>query len=326
VKPASLPLRVLAFLVDLGLWSAATMVILAVPGLGLMRYLPLILESQQTGMAMQLADAITFLVLALLFVGLLGLVCVAFDIYCYTFEKRYGATLGKGIFGLCVRDAQSGEFPTRRQCVVREVTRPFEVGGVLPAILAIVFDSQRRRLGDRWAGTVVAVTTSKLGASSFPWTVASAKEFREATANGFAPFWRRATACLGDIGIVCLILSPIDLLISAVDVMPAFAEAFRGNYEALSITTSTGFLGWFVVPVYCIYAYCSRVHFGATIGEKVFGIRREASGNAVRAAVVPWLLLPLTFLEGAVGTAWRRSWRAVADRASGTNFVSLTSP
>src|SRR4051794_23456217 len=97
VKPASLRLRVLAFGADLGLWSAIAVVVLCVPGLALLPYLPMVTESQQTGTSLSFSDALAFLSLALLFVGLVGLLCVAFDVYCYLFEHRYGATLGKGI-------------------------------------------------------------------------------------------------------------------------------------------------------------------------------------------------------------------------------------
>ncbi len=73
-------------------------------------------------------------------------------------EWLFGATVGKAIFALRVRDL-SGNRCTARQVAVRTLWRLLEVNplllGALPAGIAILSSSRRQRIGDWCANTIV---------------------------------------------------------------------------------------------------------------------------------------------------------------------------
>jgi uncharacterized RDD family membrane protein YckC len=93
--------------------------------------------------------------------GDIGAGCAALSTYmCYYFlpEWLFGATIGKSIFALRVRQV-TGERCTATQIAIRTLMRLVEVNpfllGALPAGIAILATSRRQRLGDLLAKTVV---------------------------------------------------------------------------------------------------------------------------------------------------------------------------
>lgn len=323
MKPASLSTRILAFVVDLGIWTGIAVVLLAPPGWGIVALESRLLRAQTDGSALPLDDALLFLGLSLLFLVLFLLWCLFFDAYCYGFERRYGATLGKGFFGLSVRDAATGGFPTRRQCLWREVTRPFEVGAVLPALIFAALDGRHRRFGDRMAGTEVVEGSSELARSSFPLVAESVETYRARPSRGPGSFVRRALGLFVDVGIVAAALSPIDLAASLWRWAPVIAEALQGNIDALTRAENVANRwGWLILPAFVAYEILCRRRFGETVGRKMFGLRRE-SAVGLRSAVIPLLLLPLTLLEGIGRTLLRKPGSALTDRLAGGGVVDV---
>lgn len=326
MKPASLLDRLLACVFDLGLWSALAVPTLAPPGVAILMSWPRLADAQASGAVPPMNDLLVFLVLSVLFVGLLLLWCAGFDAYCYRFERRYGATLGKAYWGLVVRDAASGALPSRKQCLWREVTRPFEVGGILPAALAIALDGRRRRLGDRIAGTEVVEGPSEIIRSAFPWLSLGASDYRMAPVQGPGSFVRRAAAFLIDVGVVLVALSPFDLAFFLWQKAPALADALAGDATALSQSGGFLSLGWLAVPIYVFYEHATRRRCGETFGRKLVGLRREQTAGFWRSAVLSFLLLPLTAVEGVARSLARKPGAPLSDRLVGNSMVGLKAP
>ena len=94
-------------------------------------------------------------------IGNIGAGLAALATYmCFYFvpEWMFGATIGKAVFALRVRDL-SGKRCTARQIAVRTVWRLLEVNplllGAVPAGIAILSSSRGQRIGDWFANTAV---------------------------------------------------------------------------------------------------------------------------------------------------------------------------
>ena len=85
----------------------------------------------------------------------LGLTYLA---YFFVFEITWGRTPGKFFQGLVVRDVNGGRC-TVKQILIRTITRTLEANPILlggiPAGIAIISSTQKQRIGDSLAGTVV---------------------------------------------------------------------------------------------------------------------------------------------------------------------------
>jgi uncharacterized RDD family membrane protein YckC len=83
---------------------------------------------------------------------------VAYFLYFFLTEGFLGATPGKFVFGLRVRQVSGGSC-TLLQAGIRTLFRLIEVNpillGALPAIIAVLATPRHQRLGDLLAGTVV---------------------------------------------------------------------------------------------------------------------------------------------------------------------------
>jgi len=84
--------------------------------------------------------------------------CCAWVAYFFLFEWLLGATPGKMVMGLCVRQI-CGQRCSASQAAIRTVMRLVEVNplalGAIPAIVSMLVTRRRQRLGDWLAGTVV---------------------------------------------------------------------------------------------------------------------------------------------------------------------------
>ena len=85
---------------------------------------------------------------------------VVYLLYFLIQEGLWGKTLGKKAFGLVIHRLD-GHRAGWRTAVIRTTTRVVEANplllGELPGALAVVFSKRKQRLGDMWAGTVVAL-------------------------------------------------------------------------------------------------------------------------------------------------------------------------
>ena len=91
----------------------------------------------------------------MLFFGLLlswMILPIAYYGYCY---KRFGATLGKRLFGLRVKDRASGDNIGYAQTVVREVIGKWIIGLGLPSLFLMVIRKDRRAVHDFLGRTIV---------------------------------------------------------------------------------------------------------------------------------------------------------------------------
>jgi uncharacterized RDD family membrane protein YckC len=319
--------RALAFVVDLGIWSGLGLVLVGPPTAAILYVERAFLGAGETGASLGLGPVLLVLFALLAFVGAVLLWLGAFDLYCYRFEHRYGATLGKGLLGLCVRDATSGDFPSPRQCFWRELTRPLEVGGIFPALVTAALDRAGRRLGDRLAGTVVVRASSRLNASAFPWVAVERTAFLAAPAQGPAPLGRRAAALLVDVGILLVLLSPLDLGLLLWRTGPELVRALQGEPEAFLAMPMSFAVFWLVLPSHFVYQrYCVKL-WGETVGRRLFGIRcdRLAEGGALpwHAVLLQMALLPLTFVEGTGRALLARPGPTSSDRLAGLRCVRL---
>jgi uncharacterized RDD family membrane protein YckC len=86
------------------------------------------------------------------------LAATAYLLYFFIFERLLSATPGKLLVGLRVRSQDGGKCSTK-QIALRTLTRLLEVNplllGAIPAAILIIWSADRRRLGDRIAGTDV---------------------------------------------------------------------------------------------------------------------------------------------------------------------------
>lgn len=316
MRPATLAERLLAAAVDLGIWSGIAVVMLGGPIAG-------ILSLDRPHAEPTLEELFLVLGLSSVTFLLFLLWCILFDVYCYRYERRYGATLGKGLLGLSVRDARTGGLPSREQCLWRELTRPFEMGGIFPAMVAIALDPRNRRIGDRLAGTEVVEATSELERSPFPWVSVRPEAYRSQSARGHAGPLRRALAFFVDLSIVTTLFAPVDLAILVWNLAPGVAQALEGNFDELLNAKSNNLFLWLAIPLYFFYERWSQKRFGDTPGRKLFGVRRELATRgtlaAIRYAVVPFVLFPVTLVEAIA----RPAKPTLSERLSRARFEQL---
>lgn len=90
---------------------------------------------------------------------LVGICLISIPIYFGYFESKFGQTPGKKCFGLFVC-RQDGARPSVLSAVVRDLFRYLEGGLFLPAFVMLGFTTEKRRLGDRLAGTIVVYDQS----------------------------------------------------------------------------------------------------------------------------------------------------------------------
>ena len=84
--------------------------------------------------------------------------CLTYLLYFFVFELVWGRTPGKFFQGLVVRDINGGRC-SLKQILVRTVARiveanPILLGGI-PAGIAVISSTNKQRIGDSLAGTVV---------------------------------------------------------------------------------------------------------------------------------------------------------------------------
>jgi len=105
--------------------------------------------------------------ISLLIVGAIGsdnailsgtVLCLTYLSYFFVFELTWARTPGKFFQGLVVRSVGGGRC-TLKQILIRTVARVLEANPILlggiPAGIAIIASTQKQRLGDSLAGTVV---------------------------------------------------------------------------------------------------------------------------------------------------------------------------
>lgn len=81
---------------------------------------------------------------------------IVLHLYLYLAESMTGRTLGKKFFKLRVVDAKTLGPITRQQAFIRESMRwTIDLGLVFPAVLSMISDQNRQRVGDKAAKTLV---------------------------------------------------------------------------------------------------------------------------------------------------------------------------
>jgi len=85
----------------------------------------------------------------------IGITCIAGFLYYWLAEGLFGATLGKGITGIQVRE-KTGARCNMKGSLIRNLLRIVDAVGVyLVGFLIAIFSKARQRLGDHVAGTIV---------------------------------------------------------------------------------------------------------------------------------------------------------------------------
>ncbi len=95
--------------------------------------------------------------------------CFTYLAYFFVFELLWGRTPGKFFQGLVVRDINGGRC-NAKQILLRTVARileanPILLGGI-PAGIAVISTTQKQRIGDTLAGTVVISRQTALDIAS----------------------------------------------------------------------------------------------------------------------------------------------------------------
>ena len=84
--------------------------------------------------------------------------CLTYFLYFFAFELAWGRTPGKFFQGLVVRDINGGRC-TLKQILLRTLARTLEANPILlggiPAGIAVISSTNKQRIGDSLAGTVV---------------------------------------------------------------------------------------------------------------------------------------------------------------------------
>jgi len=146
LTPAPISLRMLCFIIDLGVIAAILYPLLFI---GMMLMAIVI-----TGSAFLLPEGIggfiSILVIMLLSLGIL----FTQSLYFIYFERKSGQTPGKKLFGLQVISFDQQALTTQ-QILLREVARIVDVLMIIPGILSMALTEKNQRLGDLLAGTMV---------------------------------------------------------------------------------------------------------------------------------------------------------------------------
>lgn len=105
----------------------------------------------------------------------MGLVTGAFIAYYWLFEGIFGATIGKGMMGLSVRDDGGGKC-SLSESLIRNAMRLIDgIGGYLVGFIVAKMSPLKQRLGDKTAGTVVVSVPASAGVRmtwALVWVVA----------------------------------------------------------------------------------------------------------------------------------------------------------
>ena len=150
-------LRLFAYCVDLGI--AGSIMYLGSVIIGLICMLMWgLLTAAFNGMGLgDKSPLIAGFISALIF--LLAVMAIHHVYFIYQ-EKKSGTTFGKKMFGLMVSSEDHTPLTTG-QCVMREATRVFEAGMIIPGLLAINLRKDRKRLGDLLSKTQVSWSKAK---------------------------------------------------------------------------------------------------------------------------------------------------------------------
>ena|SRR6266571_3714030 len=95
--------------------------------------------------------------------------CLTYLLYFFVFELLWSRTPGKFFQGLMVRDIDGGQ-SNSKQILIRTIARileanPILLGGI-PAGIAIISSTEKQRIGDMLAGTVVVSRQAVLDIAS----------------------------------------------------------------------------------------------------------------------------------------------------------------
>jgi uncharacterized RDD family membrane protein YckC len=158
-EPAPISKRTLAYLVDLGIVGA---ILYAVFAIWLFLVGGAVLGGALAGvswdpsnLAANILGVVGISALLSLLVLFLAIVTVFHGYFIY-FESKSGETPGKKLFGLRVISTRNPEAGlTRRQATLRDFFRYIDCGLIFPAIISMAVSSERKRLGDLAASTLV---------------------------------------------------------------------------------------------------------------------------------------------------------------------------
>jgi len=146
LAPAPIYLRMLCFIIDLGVVAAILYPLLFIGGM--------LIFIGLTGSAFLLPEGATgFIAIALIVLFTLTLLFVQSFYFIY-FERKSGQTPGKKLFGLQVISFDQQAL-TIQQILLREVARIVDVLLIIPGILSMALTEKNQRLGDLLAGTMV---------------------------------------------------------------------------------------------------------------------------------------------------------------------------
>ena len=171
VTPASIRRRFLAYAIDLG-------VVYTVISFGvLILFILIIIPGILLGMS-GLPGLSIYLIVGL--IALLLAVLVFYHGYFIHYERRTGITPGKKICGLQVISLDGGAL-TLGQALLRDLLRYIDAWLVFPGLLSMSASSQRRRLGDLAAGTIV-IENSEVG-TTVRYLFIGAEDYRRLLEN-----------------------------------------------------------------------------------------------------------------------------------------------
>lgn len=149
LEPAPTLRRVMAYVFDLSIITAAIYVVALVFGLMLLFFFASARAISSDGPR----EAVVALLLIPLLLFLLIVLCF-YHGYFILLENKTGQTPGKKVFGLRVV-AEDGGKATLGQCILRDVLRYIDCGLLVPGLVCISLSEKRQRLGDLAARTRV---------------------------------------------------------------------------------------------------------------------------------------------------------------------------
>jgi len=152
LSPAPVYLRVLCFLIDVGVISAILYPLLFI-GLVLFGFVG-------AGASTLFSEEVGALII-IIFIGifLLGFLLVN-SLYFIYFERKSGQTPGKKLFGLQVISFDQQTLSIQ-QVILRELARIVDVMLLVPGIFTMIITEKNQRLGDLLAGTMVVRSRSE---------------------------------------------------------------------------------------------------------------------------------------------------------------------
>lgn len=168
LTPASIPKRIMAFMVDISIIYIAVylitiltticLAVLAIATVELFKSLDAQLKSTSAQFF-----GIGFLIL--LAVCMLGIMLLN-SIYFIASEYKRGSTAGKRLFGLKVVSLDGSRL-SLSQCIVRDLLRIVDCYMILPGLLSIILTERRQRLGDLLMGTMVVYSKEREQGENF---------------------------------------------------------------------------------------------------------------------------------------------------------------